>query len=185
MDGLVWRKEVEQALPTAELDPRFSSEGARPTAWSEAQKHLEAAQLYWVTTVRADGRPHVTPLIAVWLDDAMHFCTGAEEQKARNLERNRHCSLTTGCNSLTEGLDLVIEGDAVRVTDNAKLREIAVAYESKYGREWHFDVQDRAFVHEDAGKQHVALVFQVTPAKVLGFRKGEPYGQTRWRFARR
>ena len=35
----------------------------------------------WLTTVRADGRPHVTPLVAVWLDDAIHFSTGPEEQK--------------------------------------------------------------------------------------------------------
>ena len=109
---------------------------------------------------------------------------GASEQKAKNLEHNRHCILTTGRNSLTEGLDLVVEGDAVRVTDEAKLRRLAAAYESKYGRAWHFDVRDRAFVHEDGGKEHVALVFEVNPAKALGFRKGEPYSQTRWRFAR-
>jgi general stress protein 26 len=173
-----------QTEPTAELDARFSSEGARPTAWPEARKQLEGAELYWLTTVRTDGRPHVTPLIAVWLGGAMHFCTGASEQKAKNLEHNRHCILTTGRNSLTEGLDLVVEGDAVRVTDEAKLRKIAAAYESKYGRKWHFDVRDRAFVHEDGGKEHVALVFEVNPAKALGFRKGEPYSQTRWRFAR-
>jgi hypothetical protein len=155
-----------QTAPTAELGARFSSEGARPTAWAEARKDLEAAELYWLTTVRADGRPHVTPLIA------------------RNLEHNRHCILTTGRNSLTEGLDLVVEGDAVRVTDEAKLCKIAAAYESKYGCAWHFDVRDRAFVHEDGGKEHVALVFEVNPAKPLGFRKGEPYSQTRWRFAR-
>ena len=72
-----------QTAPAAELDARVSSEGAKPTAWQEARKHLERAELYWLTTVRADGRPHVTPLIAVWLDGAMHFCTGASEQKAR------------------------------------------------------------------------------------------------------
>jgi hypothetical protein len=43
------------------------------------------------------------------------------EQKAKNLEHNRHCILTTGRNSLAEGLDLVLEGDAVRMTDEAKL----------------------------------------------------------------
>jgi general stress protein 26 len=154
-----------QTVPTAELDARFSSEGARPTAWPEARKHLETAELYWLTTVRADGRPHVTPLIAVWLDAAMYFCTGASEQKAKNLEHNRHCILTTGRNSLTEGLDLVVEGDAVRMTDEAKLRRIAAAYESKYGREWHFDVRDRAFVHADGGRDHVALCSRLTPRK--------------------
>jgi general stress protein 26 len=151
---------MAQAIPTAELDARFSSEGARPTAWPEARKHLEAAELYWLTTVRADGRPHVTPLIAVWLADAMHFCTGASEQKARNLEHNQHCILTTGRNSLTEGvLDLVVEGDAVRVTDEAKLRKIAAVYESKLAR------RDRLLLirkhHQPA--HHVELLLPTVP----------------------
>ena len=50
---------------------------------------------HWVTTVRPDGRPHVTPLVAVWLDDALYFCTGDDERKARNLRENRSCVMTT------------------------------------------------------------------------------------------
>ena len=73
--------------PKTELDARFSDPGADPTTWQQTLAALEAGELFWVTTVRADGRPHVTPLVAVWLDDALHFCTGPEEQKARNLER--------------------------------------------------------------------------------------------------
>jgi Pyridoxamine 5'-phosphate oxidase len=37
------------------------------------------------TTVRAHGRPHVTPPVAVWLDGTAHFATAASEQKAVNL----------------------------------------------------------------------------------------------------
>jgi Pyridoxamine 5'-phosphate oxidase len=59
--------------PVAELDERFSDPGAKTTPWAKAREVLETAQLSWVTTVRADGRPHVTPLVAVWLDDAVHF----------------------------------------------------------------------------------------------------------------
>src|SRR5205809_8017907 len=112
--------------PTAELAARFSSEGAAPTDWAEARGHLEDAEIFWISTVRPDGRPHVTPLIAVWLDDTLYFCTGPEERKARNLASNPHCALTTGCNAF-DGLDLVVEGDAVRVTDDAELRRIADA----------------------------------------------------------
>jgi hypothetical protein len=42
---------------------------------------LETAQLFWIVTVRGDGRPHLTPLVAVWMDGALHFSTGEEEQK--------------------------------------------------------------------------------------------------------
>ena len=72
--------------PSAEFDSRFSDPEAGPTPWSDAQHVLEHAELYWLTTVRADGRPHVTPLIGVSEDGAVHFCTGLREQKARNLE---------------------------------------------------------------------------------------------------
>jgi uncharacterized pyridoxamine 5'-phosphate oxidase family protein len=164
--------------PMAELDARFSSDGATPTSWAEARRHLEAAEVFWVSTVRPDGRPHVTPLISVWLEDALYFCTGPSERKARNLTRNPHCILTTGCNALGEGLDLVVEGDAAQVSDDAKLRRIAGAYESKYGSDWRFAVRDGVFVH-DGG---VAIVYEVAPAKAFGFRKGEEFSQTRWRF---
>jgi hypothetical protein len=49
-----------QYVPTAEFDSRFSDPEAGPTPWSEAAQVLEHAELYWLTTVRADGRPHVT-----------------------------------------------------------------------------------------------------------------------------
>jgi hypothetical protein len=164
--------------PVAELDPRFSSPDATPTSWATAREHLKRAEVYWLTTVRPDGRPHVTPLIAVWLDDALHFCTGPSERKAKNLAENAHCVIATGCNRLAEGLDLVIEGDAVNVSDEAQLQRLANAYESAYGSDWRFTVRDGAFFGE-GGR---ALVYQVAPISVFGFGKGEPFSQTRWRF---
>jgi nitroimidazol reductase NimA-like FMN-containing flavoprotein (pyridoxamine 5'-phosphate oxidase superfamily) len=105
--------------PVTELDARFSSDGATPTAWAQARRRLEEAEVYWLSTVRPDGRPHVTPLLSVWQDGALYFCTGPSERKARNLTQNPHCILTTGCNALAEGLDLVVEGAAARVSDDA------------------------------------------------------------------
>ena len=165
--------------PVTELDPRFSSEDASTTSWADAQAELEHAQVYWLSTVRADGRPHVTPLIAVWLDGSLYFCTGPTEQKAKNITDNPHCVITTGANAIDKGLDVVVEGDAVKVADDDELRRVAEAYETKYGKDWHFDVKDGAFRHE-AGE---AWVFVVAPVKAFGFAKGEPFGQTRFRFA--
>ena len=116
----------------AELDARYSSDGARPTEWADVVRRLERAAIFWVTSVRSDGRPHVTPLLAVWLDDALCFCTGPTEQKAKNLSHNAHCSLTTGCNELDAGLDIVVEGVAANLRDDTRLRLLAAAYESKY-----------------------------------------------------
>ncbi|GAA4518202.1 pyridoxamine 5'-phosphate oxidase family protein [Nonomuraea ferruginea] len=164
--------------PITELDARFSAGGAAATTWEEAAELLERAEVWWLSTVRRDGRPHVTPLLAVWQDGALHFCTGPEEQKARNLEANRQVALTTGANTLRQGLDLVVEGVAEQVTDEGRLKALAEAWEAKYGPDWHFDVHDGAF-HNSAGGR--ALVFEVAPARAFGFRKGD-YAQTRWRF---
>ena len=169
------------ADPVTELDQRYSSDDATATDWSEAQEQLREAEMFWVSTVRPDGRPHVTPLIAVWLDDALYFSTGPDEQKAKNLARNRHCLLTTGRNVIGEGLDVVVEGEAVQVSDDAKLQRIADAYVAKYGEDWRYAVRDGVFRH-GVGESSVALVFEVAPKKAFGFRKGEEFSQTRWRF---
>ena len=107
--------------PVAELDPNFSSDDATATPWTEARDILEKAEVYWLSTVRPDGRPHVCTLLAVWLEGALYFCTGESERKARNLLSNPHCVMTTGCNVLY-GLDVVVEGEAVIVNDEDKLQ---------------------------------------------------------------
>src|SRR3954452_24634983 len=101
--------------PQPELDARFSGPDAVPTPWQDVLALLEQAELFWISTVRPDGRPHVTPLPAVWADGALHFCTGPEERKAKNLAANPHVVLTTGSSTWDRGYDLVVEGEAVRV----------------------------------------------------------------------
>jgi Pyridoxamine 5'-phosphate oxidase len=163
---------------TTELDPRFSDPDAVATGWEETRQALEAAEMFWISTVRQDGRPHVTPLVAVWLDDALHFCTGPTEQKAINLRHNANVTLTTGCSDWERGLDIVVEGEALRVTDNERLALLADAWAGKWDGRWRFTVGDGAFQHADGGQ---ALVFSVTPNKVFVFGKGT-FSQTRHRF---
>jgi general stress protein 26 len=163
--------------PTTELHAQFSSPGATSTPWAEAREALERAEIFWLASVRPDGRPHVTPLLAGWLDGELYFSTGEGERKARNLARNAHCVLTTGCNALHEGLDLVVEGDAAPVRDEATLRRLAARYAEKYG--WRFEVRDGA-LHGDGGR---ALVYAVAPTQVFGYGRGASFSATRWRFA--
>lgn len=163
--------------PTTALDPRFSDAEGVATTWADTMRLLEGAELFWITTVRADGRPHSTPLVAVWLDGALHFSTGADEQKAVNLRTNQHVLLTTGCNDWQGGVDVVVEGDAERVTDADTLARLAAEWRKKWDGSWQFDVVDDGFGHE-AGR---ALVFAVAPTKVLAFGKGT-YTHTSHRF---
>ena len=102
------------------IDIRFSDPDAGATPWDETAAALARAALYWITIVRADGRPHVTPLIGVWHDGAMHFCTGMREQNGHNLVHNDSVALTTGINTWAEGLDVVVERTAVQVTDKSR-----------------------------------------------------------------
>jgi hypothetical protein len=170
---------MDEREPLTQLDPRFSSPEATPTPWAEGRDLLEKAELYWLSTVRPNGRPHVTPLVSVWLGGAMYFCTGPTERKAKNIETNIHCVLTTGCNAIGEGLDVVVEGDAVPQTDEPTLQRVADAYASKYGQPFVYTVRDGAFWSDGGGE---AVVFEIRPTKGFGFGKGDTFSQTRWRF---
>jgi general stress protein 26 len=155
--------------PASELDPRFSDPDTVATEWDEALAQLEKAQLSWLATIRADGRPHVTPLVSVWHDDAAYFTTGPSEQKASNLSHNTHVVLTTGCNDWSQGLDIMIEGMAQRVSDADLLQRLAELWAEKWDGRWQFEPRDAGFFHEGGGE---SLVFKVVPAKVLAFGKG-------------
>lgn len=161
------------------LDARYSDPTAELMPLDDASHMVARAPLYWLSTVRPDGRPHVTPMIGVWHAGGMCFCTGPEERKNRNLAGNPECVVTTGTNSLDEGADIVIEGPASPVTTDQDLRMLADAYVAKYGEEWRFDVRDGAFHHQADGGE--ALVYRVEPRTIFAFAKS-PYGQTRWRF---
>ena len=165
--------------PIGELEPQFSTPDATATPWAEARKVLEEAEIFWLSTVRPDGRPHVTPLISVWLDGAPWFVTGPTERKALNLESNQQCVLTTGCNDLNQGLDMVVEGVAVLETDEANLQRVADTFAAKYPDPFKFTLGD---FHGGSGGSGDALVFRVEPTKAFGFRHMPVSSQTRWLF---
>lgn len=165
--------------PATRLDERFSAPDAQATSWAVTRDALENAQLSWVTTVRPGGRPHMTPLVAVWLDGALHFCTGPGEQKAQNLAANPNVILTTGCDRWDQGLDVMVEGQARRVTARDTLERLAALWATKWDGQWRFQVTDTGFAHDEGGD---VLVFAVRPEKILAFGKGDRFSQTRHLF---
>jgi nitroimidazol reductase NimA-like FMN-containing flavoprotein (pyridoxamine 5'-phosphate oxidase superfamily) len=171
---------MAEAVPVTELGRSFSSPDATPTDWSQARDELAAAEIYWLSTVRPDGRPHVTPLLGIWLDGALYFCTGANERKAKNLSTNQRCVLTTGRSTL-DGLDLVVEGRAERVSDPGELGRVADTYETKYGP--HFVAPEGTWAGlGDAMRRAEVPVFRVAPDTGFGFSRGTQFSQTRWSF---
>ena len=165
--------------PTAELNREYSEPDAVARPWAEAAGILAGSEMFWLSTVRGDGRPHVAPLPAVWLDDMLHFCSGSDEQKTKNLESNPHCILTAGENRYRSGLDVVVEGTASRVTDPDRLRRLAALWKSKL--DWDFEATGDGFRDPDDTRNGLVFVFGLTPEKVLAFGKS-PYSQTRYRF---
>ena len=173
-------------MTIGQIDPRYGDASATPPPWADIERLLADAQLYWIITVRADGRPHAVPLVGVWQDGAFAFCTGPEEQKQRNLDANAHVAVTTGStgeHGWDSGTDVVVEGTAVRVTDADELQRLADAWFAKYGDDWKYEVRGQEFVElSDSGGSTGggAWVYRVPPAKVLAF--GDAHGQTAYRF---
>ena len=159
---------------------RFSDPNATATGWEETRRVLEEAELFWISTVRTDGRPHVTPCVAAWAEGAIWFSTGAGEQKFANLQANPHVVMTTGCNAWDGGMDVVVEGEAVQVTDDTVLARVAEAFAPKWDGRWQWTARDGAFRDPDGGRK--AMVFSVVPVKVFAHAKGDPFGETRHTF---
>lgn len=167
-------------MPTVNttLDPTFSAPDAVATPWEETLRILRDAELSWISTVRRDGRPHVTPLVTVWLDDALYFTSGPAEQKVRNLDHNPAVVVTTGTNAWDAGTDVALEGRARRVLDHELMERLAMLWGMRWDGGWSFAVADGAFRHDHGG---VSYVYELVPSKVLSFAKS-PFAQTRHRF---
>src|SRR3954466_7366862 len=122
-------------MTTGVIDPRYGNATAAAPDWDEVVRRLTTAQLYWLVTVRTDGRPHAVPLCGVWHDGTFAFCTGAEEQKMRNLDANPHVVVaagTLGADGWSQGKDIAVEGVATRITEETELRALAAAWGDKY-----------------------------------------------------
>lgn len=149
-----------------------------PTPWERALSALARAETYWLATVRPDGAPHTRPLLAVVLDEALHFCAGDRSRKARNLTADPRCSLATNAPSL----DLVVEGEAEAVSDVATLQRVADAYASKY--DWHPRVEEGGLWADGAPTAGPPpyRVWVVNPSTAFAFPTDGASVPTRWRF---
>ena len=110
-----------------------AADGLPPVDWAAVVEKLNTgsapapdahnARTTWLTTVNQDGSPHVTAVGAIWLDGAFWFQTGAT-RKGRNVERDPRCSIALS----VRDADVVVEGDAARVTDPAIVARVAKAW---------------------------------------------------------
>jgi hypothetical protein len=161
---------IEWSLVDREIHERLDSwepqSPARPTCW--------------LTTINADGSPHVTSVGALWHAGSFWFQTGDRTRKARNLARNPHSSMSVA----TRGLDVVVEGEAHRVSDPMLVAEAAALW-ARGG--WPAEV-DESGTGITAPFNAPALgpppwhVYRLTPRAATACSAVEPGGSTRWRF---
>jgi general stress protein 26 len=171
------------AEPTTTIDTRYSEPGAEATPWASARRVLEDAELFWLSTRRPGGGPHVTPVVAVWTQDSLFFMTGDHEQKSANLRADPRVALTTGRNEWDRGLDVVVEGTAVLVTEPSLLAGLVDAWATKWDGRWTLVVHDGALRH-DAGGELLDFrieAYAVAPTRAYAHAKGT-FAHTRYEF---
>ena len=150
--------------------------------WSRARDALATSHgpevSYFLGTVRPDQRPHAAGVGALWHDGYFYIVSGPETRKSRNLAANPACTISAHL----AGMDLVLEGEATRVTDGPTLEALAAAYRTVG---WPAKVEGDAFTAPysapSAGPPPWYL-YRFTFHTVVGVAGAEPHGATRWRF---
>jgi hypothetical protein len=157
--------------------------GSAPLEWDRARTRLTettADVTYFLGTCRADGTPHAAGVGAHWMDGDLYFPSGPAARKSRDLAENPRCTLSVRL----EGLDVVLDGTAERVTDTPTLERVAARYR---GSGWPAEVQGDAFTASfnapSAGPPPWHL-FRFTFHTAVAVAGAEPYGATRWTFDR-
>jgi hypothetical protein len=171
---------MNEPISTRNLDRYGSAE----LPWSRPRDILtsetpEADLTFFVATVRPDGRPHSAGVGAVWVDGALYFTSGPGTLKSRNLAANPACSVSVRL----PGIDLVLEGDAHRVTDSSTLERVAAVYRTGG---WPASAEDGAltapYSAPSAGPAPWYL-YRLTLHTAIGVATAEPHGATAWDFA--
>lgn len=134
----------------------------------------------WLTTIDADGAPHVTAMGAMWVEDAFWFQTGRSTRKGRNLARDPRCAVSISL----QGYDLTVEGRAERVTDPQTVARLVAAYAASG---WPARVDDSGtaltadFNAPSAGPPPWNI-YRVDAASAVAVAATAPGGATRWDF---
>ena len=157
--------------------------GSPALPWSRARDVLATpsqTDRYFLGTVGPDGRPHSAGVGALWFDGGLYVVSGPGTRKSRNLAANPVGTVSAAL----RGIDLVLEGEATRVTDRPTLERLAGLYRAQG---WPAEVEGDAFTAPysapSAGPPPWHL-YRFTFHTAFGVASEEPSGATRWRFDR-
>ncbi len=145
-----------------------ADQGSGLMAWGEAERRLTVSHDYWCATVTPAGRPHVMPVWGVWLDGRLWFSSGGRSRKARNLDADPRCTMTTD----DAQNPVVLEGVAARVVEAAGIAAFVAEMNAKYGGDMTVEFCDPA----------VNGTFAVRPERAFALTHDDFIGSpTRWR----
>ena len=134
----------------------------------------------WLTTINADGGPHVTAVGALWADRSFWFQTGEGTRKGRNIARDPRCALSVS----THDFDLVVEGRASKITDGETVAAMATRW-AALGWPARVDESGQALTAEysapSAGPPPWS-VYRLDADQATAVATIAPGGATRWRF---
>jgi PPOX class probable F420-dependent enzyme len=166
------------------------ADGLPPVDWAAVTEKLDEgsapdpgalnARTTWLSTINQDGSPHVTAVGALWRDGTFWFQTGAGTRKGRNVARDPRCSVAVS----VDGADVVIEGDAARVTEPGALARIAQAWADQG---WPAEPDSSgtgitAPFNAPSQGPPPWNVYRITPRSAIVTMSAEPGGLTRFRF---
>jgi pyridoxamine 5'-phosphate oxidase-like protein len=163
-----------------------SDAGAGPRAvpidWEETVRLFAAERSYWVATTGDEGRPHLRPMLAVYLGERVYSTTSPAARKGRDLARRPRAALA----ARTPAIDIVIEGPVTWIEDRQMLERIGQAYRDKY--DWPVTVTadgafDAPYGAPTAGPPPYR-VYELTPSVAYAFGTDNNLGErsTRYRF---
>jgi len=97
---------------------------------AHAEQRLQPEPIIWLTSVRADGRPHLVPVWFYWDGSTVLILSQPDNQKIRNIQRNPNVMLALEAKD--GGDDIVLfEGKAELLTQSSA-QVVPPAYEQKY-----------------------------------------------------
>jgi Pyridoxamine 5'-phosphate oxidase len=152
--------------------------------WSRARDRLvsdtpKVEVTFFLGTVGPDGRPYAAGVGVAWYGGDLYFTSGPGTRKSRNLEASPACTLA----ARLADIDLVVEGEAVRVTDRPTLERVVAIYrDGGWPAEVDGDGFTAPFSAPSAGPPPWHL-FRLRFHSAVGVATAEPYGATRWTFA--
>jgi hypothetical protein len=167
--------------------------GDQPTPWRQARERIESLEpdfVYWLATTAPDGRPHIRPILGLWLDGSFYSVISESSRKGKNVAQDPRCALAAS-STVRPSLDIIVEGEASIVPDGAELRRVVAAFGTTMT--WPLELRDgRVFgPHAPTAGPPPYAVFQLTPKTVYGLpgvagmdeEDGAPFSSTRWRFS--